>query len=291
VPFILSITILHLKAETNLSGTLEEMILDQQGNPYVIDENITIPFGKKISIREGCVLLFKPFSGIIVEGSLEVLGSEEKPVIFTSINDSQFYSQSTQSAEPFDWNGILITIQARNVQLSNFILMYSVYGIKSQVDDIKVKSGIFSNNGQFHFTIKDAIQQVSENLPYTYGIELTKTDTLQLKTTGKSSKRILSFALFTTGIVGFGGMAYSLYEIPVYHKKYENAKTQVQRNNHFDKQIFFRNTAIISGTTGAVLVSLGVFSLFKNKSDNKHVSLIPYFPCRDYSGICITMGY
>lgn len=290
--FLILITAITLRAQTDLSGALGGMTLEMTGNPYIVSANITIAAGKKVTIGEGCVFLFKPYSGIIIEGSIEVQGSEEKPVIFTSINDSLFNPQSTQSPEPFDWNGFSISVQARNVQLSNFILSYSVYGVKSQIDDIIVKSGVFTNNGQFHFTIKDAIQPVTETVPFSYGIESPVTVLLQPKQKDNSAlKRIASIALLTTGIAGLGGMGYSLCEIPKYHKKYDNAATQTLRNKYYDKQVFFRNTAIASGTTGIVLSSVGLTVLILNKSDNKHVTILPYQPEPHYSGICMQLYY
>lgn len=290
--FLIVIAAMTLRAQTGLSGTIGGITLEMTGNPYVINENITIPAGKKVTIHEGCIFLFKPFSGIIVEGSIEVLGSEGKPVIFTSINDPQFNSQSTQSPEAFDWNGITISVQARDIQLSNFKLMYSVYGLKAQVEDIKVKSGLFSNNGQFHFTVKDAIQPVTETIPFSYGIALIVSDTPQsTPKEKKTSRRVLSIVLLTTGAAGFGGMGYSLYQIPQYDKKYDNASTQAQRNNYYDKQLFFRNTAIASGAAGVTLASVGLFFFLINNYDDTHMSLIPYHPEKDYSGICITLQF
>jgi hypothetical protein len=279
-------------AQTNLSGSIGGMTLGMEGNPYVINENVTIPAGKKVIIKEGCIFLFNPFSGIIVEGSIEVIGSRDKPVILTSINDSLFNPKSTQPPEPFDWNGIVITVQSRQVHLTNFMLKYSVYGIKSQTEDLQIESGIFSNNGQFQFTIKDAIQAVTDSIPYSYGIESAIVDTLASKPLKKSSaKKITSILLIATGVGGLGGMGYSLYQIPEYHKKYDDAPTQALRNKYYNKQILFRNTAIISAAAGAVFVSLGVFFFLKDKSDNKHVSITPYLPYQGYSGINITLDY
>lgn len=52
-------------------------------NSYIVEQDIIVPKGKIITIPEGVVLLFHPFSGLRVDGRLNVMGSEEKLVIFS----------------------------------------------------------------------------------------------------------------------------------------------------------------------------------------------------------------
>lgn len=167
ITFILLLS-LRLSAETTLSGSIGGMTLDSTGNPYLVTENITIPSGKNLTIKAGCVFLFKPFTGIIVEGSIEVSGTKDQPVIFTTENDSKYTINTSQPANPFDWNGIHITKKAGKVQFSNSLITYSVYGLKSQVENIKIENGVFYQNGQFHFTINDRILEVRDGFPFSY---------------------------------------------------------------------------------------------------------------------------
>jgi hypothetical protein len=131
---------LPLVAETTLSGKIDDMTIDQSGNPFIITGNVIVPSGKKLVIKEGAILLFKPFTGLLIEGSLSVEGSLEKPVVFTSENDTTYNTSPKQFANPFDWNGILITQKAKFVKLSNFVLEYSVYGIKAQMEGFIIVS-------------------------------------------------------------------------------------------------------------------------------------------------------
>jgi len=155
-------------SETTLRGDIGGLTLSEQGNPYVIEEDIIIPQGKRTTIGPGCVLLFKSFTGCKVDGALVAEGTAEKPVVFTAVNNSKYNPSSQQLPNPFDWNGILIGAQAERAEFINIVLEYSVYGIKSQSKVASIKNGIFSQNGQYHFTVEDKIQYVQDKIPFTY---------------------------------------------------------------------------------------------------------------------------
>jgi hypothetical protein len=127
-----------------------------------------VPAGKKLTIREGCVFLFKGFTGININGQLNVAGSSKHPVVFTSVNDGDFNPKSDQLPNPFDWNGILVAKESGGALFDNIQLRYSVYGIKSQSTNVSIQNGIFRQNGQFHFTINEKIQYVQDNIPFSY---------------------------------------------------------------------------------------------------------------------------
>jgi hypothetical protein len=144
------------------------MTLNSNDNPYIVTDNVTVPAGKKLVITKGCIVLFKPFTGISVEGTIVVEGSIENPVIFSSEFDTKFNSSSTQFPNPFDWNGILIHQKATEALLSNFHIKYSVYGLKSYKEDIFIENGIFSNNGQSNLSINEMMKNVADGIPFSY---------------------------------------------------------------------------------------------------------------------------
>jgi hypothetical protein len=172
ISIFLSITVLcclfTAMAETHIAGDIRASTLEASGNPYIVDQDVVVPAGKRLTIKEGCVLLFKGFTGINVFGQLTVTGTAKQPVIFTSINDGDFNTKSEQLPNPFDWNGVLIARESNGATLQNFQLRYSVYGVKSQSTAVTIQSGIFRQNGQFHFTINDKIQYVQDNISYSY---------------------------------------------------------------------------------------------------------------------------
>lgn len=279
-----------LTAQTNLSGTVGGMTFENTGNPFIISENLIIPAGKKIIVKEGCIFLFKPFSGLIIEGSIEVAGNNENPVVFTSINDSLFNSEATQAPDQFDWNGITVSIQARQVSFSNILLSYSVYGIKSQTPELKIENSIFANNGQFHFTINDQIQTVKEFEPYSYHTETVYSDTLVSKKI-RSVKKKIAIASFICSAGSFAAMGVSLNRIGFYAKAYDKSELQEQWNNNYNKQITFRNVAIASGITGASSLTFGLILSIIDISREKRVSLGPAVSQGNINGLCATVTF
>ena len=153
---------------TEISGDIGQMTLTAEGGPYIVVNDLTIPEGENAVIGEGCRLFFKPFTGIIVDGNITVAGTQDHPVLFTSINDSLSPYKKEQLPNPFDWNGIHVKDDVGKVTFSHFTLAYSVYGIKSQKASIVIDNGTFRQNGQFHFTIMDAPMPVADNIPYSY---------------------------------------------------------------------------------------------------------------------------
>lgn len=170
VLIVLSCALLHscIWGETRISGDFSAFTFNSSGNPFVVDSDAAVPDKKTVVIDEGCVVLFKEFTGLAVYGSLIVKGTQEKPVVFSSINDSTYNHKATQAANPFDWNGLFIDKNADSVSLNNFKLMFSVYGIKAQKETIILTNGIFNANGQFNFTMNDKIQYVQNKMPFSY---------------------------------------------------------------------------------------------------------------------------
>lgn len=85
-------------------------------DPIFTDEHILIPrlvtgwlrveAGSRLSISEGSVVKFSPQTGVYSSGTLEVLGTEKYPVIFTSWRDPEFSQESNVAAG--DWSGIIL---------------------------------------------------------------------------------------------------------------------------------------------------------------------------------------
>lgn len=163
-----------LNGQTVIQGDLCSFSpLTSDKNPYIVPNQVTISSGKEVVINEGCILLFEDFTGINVYGSLIVNGTTSLPVIFTSINDSVHNRDAKSGANLFDWNGIVIDQSASVVKFKNIKLSYSVYGVKTHKKDILVENAVFSQNGQFNFTINDQIQLVRESNPFSYSLNIT----------------------------------------------------------------------------------------------------------------------
>lgn len=221
-----AVSFVAIHAETRLSGEIQSASLEASGSPYFIEKDITVPAGKKLTIKDGCVFLFSGFTGLNVSGDLSVEGTTQQPVIFTCVNDNEFNPKTQQIANPFDWNGIIITKESGSVHFQNFQLRYSVYGIKSQNSAMTIQNGLFRQNGQFHFTINDKIQYVQDNISYSYnasGESNKKPDTAtgtQQKNT--STRNLVRYISLGTGVVGIvGGTIFALQALSTKNKMEE----------------------------------------------------------------------
>ncbi|MBI4652755.1 hypothetical protein HY750_00680 [Candidatus Kuenenbacteria bacterium] len=80
------------KGPTYLNGELEaDTILSAENNPYIVEENFTIPENKILTINSGVVIwpknkdLFGDVN-LTAKGTLIINGTKENPVKFTSLN-------------------------------------------------------------------------------------------------------------------------------------------------------------------------------------------------------------
>ena len=264
-----------LFAETHITGDITGMTFESGGNPYIVEQDILVPAGNKAVIKEGCVFLFKPFTGLTVHGHLLVDGTQEQPVTFTSINDGEFNSASEQLPNPFDWNGILVSRESGTVALNNFNLRFSVYGIKSQNTNIQIDNGLFRQNGQFHFTINDKIQFVQDNIPYSYSgkSEAASTpdkpkqpnQTKQPGGKGESSKgvKIVRYSCLGVGIAGtVTGIIFGINTAIVYTKF--NGGDYDITYSAMKKKFYDNVTGTVIGSSFAVLgfTGFGITFLF-----------------------------
>jgi hypothetical protein len=303
--FFIFMIIFPAFSQTNLSGNIGGMTIERVGNPFVVSDNLTIPAGKKLLIKEGCVLLFKPFTGIIVEGDLEVEGTLEKPVVFTTENDSMFNPESKQTPNPFDWNGILISKKAGTVKLSNFVLKFSVYGVKSSKEGFIINNGTFSRNGQFHVTVKEEMEKVVDDVPFNFGKDKDeKIDSIKdsahviarnasLKKTGapvawRKPAAVLAGAM---GLVALGGSAYYFHQKSIYASNYESATLQSQMDDMVTKQKSSLRTAVLFAVAAGIFEAGGItlFIWDNGTVNSKNLSLSPVFG--DSYGIVARVEY
>lgn len=277
--------------QTNLSGSIGGMTLTRDGNPFVVSKDIVITAGKQVTIREGCIILFEPFTGIVVDGSLAVEGTAENPVVFTSVNDTTYGTQREKGPEPFDWNGIHLKQRARDVQLSHFILTYSVYGIKSQIEDVVIDHGTFDNNGQYHFTVNDVIKPVTEELPYSYNERgMADVPALESPKSTTAWRRPVSIAAILLGAGGGGFCGYSLYREREFRALYDNNENSPDEfDSYSEKQQTWRNYAVAAGSAGGTLLIAGAALFVYDYLTGKHpaVSVIPRFGRE--SGLCMVI--
>jgi hypothetical protein len=285
-------------ADVKLSGNVDNMTLVMDENPYVITDDVVVPAGKRLVITRGCIILFKPFTGISVSGSLLVQGDPEKPVVFTSENDNKFNHASPQFPNPFDWNGILVNQSASEAIMNNFIVKYSVYGVKSYKGDIIIENGVFSNNGQSNLTIKETMKNVADGIPYSYqeepsiniSFKLAESDSQKVAAQPETKvqpvekpKKQWKLSEFrkpaAIGAMGVGGLClvssgYYMFNAFDYQNKYLNSSgTEMELNKKRRKSSSTYSTVCFVSTL--LFAGGGVTLYYWDKKQENKVSIIP----------------
>ena len=242
-------------AQTTISGNLGDMTLDSTGNPFIVEKDITVPKGKSLTIKEGCALLFKQFSGLTIQGTCTVNGTQEHPVVFTSINDAMYNKTTAQEAGAFDWNGITVAKKSGPAVFNYIDVRYSVYGIKSQNPGIVIRQGTFNHNGQFHFTINEKIQTIQDNQPYSYN-DSPKAATAEPAKAAPSQKlKIIRYSLLGVGAAGaVAGIIMSVNASSAYSdwKDIEHQTDPVPPLGEYEKRRDKYNSAF----TGALILDI-----------------------------------
>lgn len=281
LPILLIPTLCY--AEMHLSGEISSAAIDSSGNPYIIEQTIVIPRGKQVVIREGCVFLFKSYTGITVLGKLFIKGTPEHNVVLTSCNDIVYMPNSEQTARAFDWNGITLASEADTMAMDNFKLSFSTFGIKAQNGKISLKNAVFSGNGQYNFMIRQKLLAVQENVPYSFNVteesiadaaavaKQTVVEPLPVKKERHVFRNIIRYTSLTAGIAGLStGTYYTVKSLQtkklrddmhyIAHQALElNKPTQdiwAGLNADYDEQCLYRNI-----TAGLAILGITGFTL------------------------------
>jgi dUTPase len=73
---------------TDVCGDItEDTIWEAEASPYIVNCNVTVKPGVTLFIAPGTVVKFARRSGLYIDDTLQVLGTEELPVFFTSLVD------------------------------------------------------------------------------------------------------------------------------------------------------------------------------------------------------------
>jgi hypothetical protein len=156
---------------TPLSGDLPQRVVRSQ-SPYVVAGDIYVAAGDNVIIESGVVFLFNEFTGLHVQGTLLAQGLDRLPVVFTSVNDTLYNAHSSMNPAPYDWNGIDIYEDGMGSVLEHCIVSYSVYGIDSKTEYIRIDSTCFRRNGKRNFSILGEDRMIPSDFPFSY--KLTK---------------------------------------------------------------------------------------------------------------------
>ncbi len=123
-----------LYAEPEVAG-VQSGVWTLAKSPYIVRKDIRVPKGLVLKIEEGVIVKFAGNYQLTVEGTLIASGTKAKPIVFTSIFDTDFgrtIAANNRSAQPSDWKGIefLDDCDDYTTALNHCIIRFSQWGIR-----------------------------------------------------------------------------------------------------------------------------------------------------------------
>lgn len=134
------------------------------GIPYQALGNVRVESGATLSISAGVVLQFSSSMELLIEGTLDVNGTPQNPVIFTS-------SSLVPSAG--DWSGIILDEFSTNNIIDGAIVEYAITGIdvKATSNNTLITNSVIRINNTYGINFNLAGGTVSNNVISEHSID------------------------------------------------------------------------------------------------------------------------
>ncbi len=227
---------------TALSGNLPDVVTIDK-SPYLVEADIFVAPGTTVTIESGVVFLFSNFTGLHIQGTLYVKGLKEQPVVFTSRNDPYYLQVAGVNAAPYDWNGIDIYENAIGTTFDNAIIQFSVYGIRSQTEHIKIINSFFLQNGKTNLSVKtESLEISSDAFSYnasatditlsTPSIKDTISPSLQLQKPFMNKNTLKSIMRYSGLVLALGGISAGIIQYRRYVKAADQMDEMSKINDH-----------------------------------------------------------
>lgn len=79
-----------LKTNFNGGTVTKDTVINSSDSPYIIEENLTVASGVNLQIMPGTVIKLNPGVVVTVNGRIYAAGTNESPVVFTSVEDPDY---------------------------------------------------------------------------------------------------------------------------------------------------------------------------------------------------------
>jgi len=137
-----------------ISGDISSVMFDTLQKTYFVTDDIEVPKGKKVLIPAGTVLLFNLSTSFRINGSCTFDGTENAPVILSSIRDHQFNSNARSTALLNDWTGIIITDSSSEVTFNHVSIKYAIFPLVSKTNALQLNCMKFISTATDDITIE-----------------------------------------------------------------------------------------------------------------------------------------
>ncbi len=119
-----------LLSQIYLSGNINENLILTSDTIYVISGSLNVSNGTTLTIEAGVILKFEMYTNLTIDGILDLQGTLESPVVFTSIRDDNYAGDTNgdgvaSSPAPGNWGYVKITDDNNVIQ--NAVFRYGGY--------------------------------------------------------------------------------------------------------------------------------------------------------------------
>jgi len=169
-------------------------------SPYVLTCDVAILPGASLTINQGVVVKFQGTTSIVVNGTLDVLGTEEKPVTFTSLLDDSVAGDtngdgSATSPAAGNWNSIIVSATGM-LNMTHAALRYGGYYM--------CLSNCYGNNAAIYIYDGGSATLDHATLAHSggYGIMVNPSATSQLTVAHSTIETSALAGIYASGIAG-----------------------------------------------------------------------------------------
>ena len=179
--FISQSFFIDIKGETEIGTHINaNTTWDKNGSPYIIKTDTIITEGNTVTIEAGVEIKFEKDTSLEVNGNIQVLGTLNNPVIFTSNMGSPYIG---------NWEGIILKNSSN--RLEYFYILYSEHGLK-----LHESSNNIISNGEMDYVENNGITLIRSDNNNIDNITISITnepinDTKGIFTDGSSYNKIV----------------------------------------------------------------------------------------------------
>ncbi|MBF0358396.1 MAG: right-handed parallel beta-helix repeat-containing protein [Magnetococcales bacterium] len=109
-----------------------DLVFTAPKSPYLVKDLLLIKPGATLFINPGVIILFEN-SGIIVQGTIEALGSEKQPILLSGESGNR-------------WKGLLLDKGSGTTRLKHVLIRDARYGIKARESSMVINNCAFQEN-------------------------------------------------------------------------------------------------------------------------------------------------
>lgn len=129
----------YVRIDTAAQTSDVSVVLDDCLNGWlVLSSGIHVPAGRTLTLGAGIVLKLFNGQGVLVDGKLVTNGTQDEPVVFTSIADDVYggdtNNNGVSTGSPDTWSGLRFNAGAGASALSNTVVRYTGLGFSAAIE-------------------------------------------------------------------------------------------------------------------------------------------------------------